>query len=107
MKRTTSLLAIVAMATSFAATQSALADMHIMKEHQPHPGISERDARQLGICYLHFDSIVSDNKPYVESSPLNPAYSFARSDAGWVGARAGNSALYMDSNNPLHPSFKR
>ena len=81
--------------------------MQVMKEHQPHPGISERDARQLGICYLKFDPIVSDNVAYIDNSPLHPTYSNLRGDATWVGVGSTTSAPYTDSRNPLHPSFKR
>ena len=103
-----SLVAAAALATSLAAIPSAQAGMQIMKEHQPHPGISERDARQLGICYLKFDPIVSDNVAYVDGNPLHPTYGLSKVDAGWVGVGAGaGSPSYVDSNNPLHPAFKR
>jgi hypothetical protein len=100
-----SLMMAAVMATSFAAIQSAQAGMQVVKEHQPHPGISERDARQLGICYLRFDPIVSDNSPYVDNNPLRPNYGFSRGDVSWVGA--GTSSPYVDSRNPLHPAFTR
>jgi hypothetical protein len=102
-----SLVIAAAMATSIAAIPFAHAGMQIMKEHQPHPGISERDARQLGICYLKFDPIASDNVVYIDSNPLHPTYSFTHSDTSWVGVGSTMSVPYVNSNNPLHPSFKR
>lgn len=105
--RKISLVVAAALATSLAAIPSAQAGMQIMKEHQPHPGISERDARQLGICYLKFDPIVSDNVAYVDNNPLRPTYGVSQSDTGWVGAGAASSLPFVDRNNPLHPAFKR
>ena len=102
-----SLVVAAALATSLAAIPSAQADMQIMKEHQPHPGISERDARQLGICYMKFDPIVSDNVAYVDNNPLRPTYGVSQSDTGWVGVGAASSLPYVDRSNPLHPAFKR
>ena len=102
-----SLMVTAALATAIAAIPVAQAGMQIMKEHQPHPGISERDARQLGICYLKFDPIVSDNVAYVDSGPLHPTYSIARSQSDWVGVGSVTSLPYVDSRSPLHPSFKR
>ena len=102
-----SLVVAAALATSLAAIPPAQAGMQIMKEHQPHPGISERDARQLGICYLKFDPIVSDNLPYLDNNPLRPTYGVSQSDTGWVGVGAASSLPFVDRNNPLHPAFKR
>ncbi len=102
-----SLIVAAALATSLAAIPSAQADMQIMKSHQPHPGISERDAVQLGICSMTYCPIDSDNLPYVDNNPLRPTYSFSRGDTGWVGVGATTSLPYVDSSNPLHPAFKR
>ena len=102
-----SLVIAAAMATSLAAIPSTQAGMQLMKDHQPHPGISEHHARQLGICYLKFDPIVSDNVAYVDSNPLHPTYSFSHDDTTWVGVGSTSSQPYVDSRNPLHPSFKR
>ncbi len=102
-----SLVVAAALATSLAAIPSAQAGMQIMKEHQPHPGISERDARQLGICYLKFDPIASDNLPYLDNNPLRPNYGVSQSDPGWVGVGAASSLPFVDRSNPLHPAFKR
>jgi hypothetical protein len=102
-----SLMASTTLATSLVAIPSAQAGMEVMTEHQPHPGISERDARQLGICYLKFDPIVSDNVAYVDSNPLRPTYSFSRNDTSWVGVGATTSMPNVNSGNPLHPAFKR
>ena len=102
-----SLVVAAALATSLAAIPSAQAGMQIMKDHQPHPGISERDARQLGICYMKFDPIVSDNVAYVDNNPLRPTYAVSQSDTGWVGVGAASSLPYVDRSNPLHPAFKR
>ena len=102
-----SLVVAAALATSLAAIPSAQAGMQIMKEHQPHPGISERDARQLGICYMVFDPIVSDNLPYLDNNPLRPTYGVSQSDPGWVGVGAASSLPFVDRSNPQHPAFKR
>lgn len=102
-----SLTVAAALATSLAAIPSAQAGMEVMNEHQPHPGISERDARQLGICYLKFDPIVSDNLPYVDNNPLRPTYGISPGDTGWVGVGTTTSLPYADNRNPLHPAFKR
>ena len=102
-----SLVVAAALATSLAAIPSAQAGMQIMKDHQPHPGISERDARQLGICYMKFDPIVSDNVAYVDNNPLRPTYGVSQSDTAWVGVGAASSLPYVDRSNPLHPAFKR
>ncbi len=102
-----SLIVATTLAASLAATTSAQAGMQVMKEHQPHPGISERDARQLGICYLKFDPIVSSNVAYVDNSPLHPTYPNLRGDTAWVGVGSTTSPAYVDSRNPLHPAFKR
>ncbi len=103
-----SLILSAALAASLAAIPSAQAGMQIMKSHQPHPGISERDAIQLGICYMKFDPIVSDNVTYVDNNPLHPNYGLSTRDTGWVGVgAAATSHPYVDSSNPLHPAFKR
>ena len=102
-----SLVVVASLATSLAAIPFAQAGAHYVKEHQPHPGISERDARQLGICYMVMDSIVPSNVVYVENGPLHPTYSFTRSDTNWVGVGSTISRPDVNSGNPLHPSFKR
>ena len=50
----------------------------------------------------------SDAKPYVDSrNPLSPTYAHVTVDPKWQAAADSMGPGYRDSNNPLHPSFKR
>ena len=53
-------------------------------------------------------AINSDAKPYVDSrNPLSPTYAHVTVDPKWQAAAHSMGPGYRESNNPLHPSFKR
>lgn len=53
-------------------------------------------------------AVNSDAKPYVDSrNPLSPGYAHVAIDPKWQPAAYSMGPGYRDSNNPLHPSFKR
>jgi hypothetical protein len=85
-----------AIVTIAAATQANAANGNPL-----HPSYYWDTAPQVQI-------VTSDAKAYVDSrNPLHAAYPRITGNPSWLAAAHSMGTDYRNSNNPLHPSFKR